>query len=92
MKARITWIFEGLHPEANFEAIIKAHGRKVRRDLIADLSPGGRVECISLSSLGPDLITVYNISGGIVSQYKFNPFEARFKKIKPTELLTRNQK
>ena len=92
MKARITWIFEGLHPEADIAGLKKAHGRKVRRDLNADLSPGGTVEYFSMSVYGPDLITVFNISGDVVSQYVLRIFETRFRKVKPTEFLTRNAK
>ena len=91
MKARITWIFKGLHPEADIAGLKKRYGRKVRRDLNADLSPGGTVEYLSTSVYGPDIITVFNVSGDVVSQYILGVFETRFKKVKPTELLTRNQ-
>lgn len=88
MKARITWIFHGLHPEAGISGIKKALGRKIRRDLNADLSPGGTVEYVSTPFPGPHLITVYNIYGDVVSQYKMGAFETRFKKVKPITLPT----
>lgn len=85
MKARITWTFHGLHPEADIARLKKTHGRKVRRDLNADLSPGGTVDYVSKSVYGPDLITVYNLSGDTVSQYRLEKFETRFKKVKPVQ-------
>jgi hypothetical protein len=86
MKARITWIFHGLHPEAGVSAIKKALGRKIRRDLNANLSPGGTVEYISGTFPEPHLITVYNVYGDVVSRYKLGAFETRLKKVKPITL------